>query len=168
MARKKKSLDKETSLISKQIYLLITLIFFIVANMYLTDVIIDEIQMGNLNISNQVFALTYVENTGAAFSIFAEYPYVLIGISVIVLVYILFYLLNNIRDISMRGTFVFSMLLAGIFCNLYERIFLGYVRDFIQFTFVNFPVFNISDMFIMISLAVLIVLLFSKNILKDI
>lgn len=168
MARKKKTINSETSLISKQIYLVVTLAFFIIANMYLTDLIIEEIQLGNLNINNAVFALNYVENTGAAFSIFAQYPYVIIGISVIAMVYILFYLLNNIKDISMRGVMVFSLLLAGIFGNLYERIFFGFVRDFIQLTFVNFPIFNISDVYINVSIAILVVLLFSKNILKDI
>ena len=58
------------------------------------------------------------------------------------------------------------MLVAGIGCNLYERIAFGYVRDFFKLNFINFPVFNISDVFINISVIALIVIIIKSKYLK--
>jgi len=58
-------------------------------------------------------------------------------------------------------------LLAGILGNLYERIALGYVRDFFDLAFVNFPIFNISDIFINIGvLGIIILILLDKKPIK--
>ena len=59
------------------------------------------------------------------------------------------------------------MLVAGISCNLFERISYGYVRDFIKLNFIDFPVFNISDIFINIGvLAIIIIIIKNKYIKK--
>ena len=56
------------------------------------------------------------------------------------------------------------MLSAGIGGNLHERIALGFVRDYIQLNFVNFPVFNISDIFINLGvIAIIVIILLKKN-----
>ena len=39
-------------------------------------------------------------------------------------------------------------MLAGVFCNLFERIIDGFVTDYIRLNFVTFPIFNLSDVFI--------------------
>ena len=59
--------------------------------------------------------------------------------------------------------FFISILLSGITCNTLERIIYGYVRDYFDFVNISFPVFNISDMFINISVVVIMVLLIKKN-----
>ena len=59
------------------------------------------------------------------------------------------------------------MLVSGIFCNLYERICFGYVRDFFKFNFIEFPVFNISDIFINISVLAIIVIILKNKYLKN-
>ena len=149
------------------VYLILTLIFFIVANMYCTDLLLDEMDLG-LRVVNPVFTLRYVQNTGAAFSMLEEYPYAVIILSAVALLVVLIYTINNLSTLSMKAVFFSSMLMSGIFCNLYERIFLGYVRDFIYLNFVEFPIFNFSDMYINISVIAIIILLLNKNILKNI
>lgn len=163
MTKKKKN---NTSSVSKLVYLIVTLVFLIVANMYFSDLIIEELDLG-LNLANPVFALRYVQNMGAAFSILKDYPYAVIGLSAGAFVFVLFYTINNIKNISMRGIFLFSLLMSGIFCNLYERIFFGYVRDFIELTFVTFSIFNFSDIAINLSVFTIIILLLNKNVLKN-
>ncbi len=158
---------QEQPIISKMAYLIITLVFFIASNMYLTDMLLEEMDLG-LVVSNPVFALRYVQNTGAAFSLLEGYPYAVTILSVIALLVVLVYTVNNLTTLSMKAVFWSSLLMSGIFCNLYERIFLGYVRDFIQLTFVEFPIFNFSDMAINISVVAIIILLLHKNILKNI
>ena len=56
------------------------------------------------------------------------------------------------------------MLIAGILCNTYERIVFGYVRDFFKLNFVNFPVFNISDVFINISVFAIVIIIIKNEI----
>jgi len=172
MAKKKRKSNKaskivESSITSKMLYLIITLVFFIASNMYLTDLLLDEMDLG-LSVVNPVFSLRYVENTGAAFSLLETYPYAVIALSVIALIIVLVYTINNLQTLSMKALFCSSLLMSGIFCNLYERIFLGYVRDFIYLNFVEFPIFNFSDMSINIAVLFIIILLLSKNILKNI
>ena len=172
MAKKKRKTrtSKKTQkqpIVSKMVYLIVTLVFFIVANMYCTDLLLDEMDLG-LTVSNPVFTLRYVQNTGAAFSLLEEYPYAVTILSVIALLVVLVYTVNNLSTLSMKGVFWSSLLMSGIFCNLYERIFLGYVRDFIYLNFVEFPIFNFSDMAINISVVAIIILLLHKNILKNI
>ena len=53
---------------------------------------------------------------------------------------------------------------SGIMSNCHERIVLGYVRDYIQLNFVNFPVFNVADIFITLGVIALVgILLFYKE-----
>ena len=56
------------------------------------------------------------------------------------------------------------MLCAGIGGNLHERIAFGFVRDYIQLSFVNFPVFNISDIMINIGVLAVVIIILRKKI----
>ncbi|MCL2850830.1 MAG: signal peptidase II [Firmicutes bacterium] len=51
----------------------------------------------------------------------------------------------------------FALFLSGALGNLIDRIFLGYVRDFIRFDFMNFPVFNLADVFINLGVLLLVI-----------
>ena len=59
------------------------------------------------------------------------------------------------------------MLLAGISCNMAERISFGYVRDFFKLNFIDFPVFNISDIFINIGVIAVIIIIIKNKYLKN-
>ena len=104
MAKKKRKSNNaekivESSITSKMIYLVVTLAFFIAANMYLTDLLLDEMNLG-LTVVNPVFTLKYVQNTGAAFSILENYPYAVMALSGIALVFVLVYTINNLQTLS--------------------------------------------------------------------
>ena len=90
----------------------------------------------------------------------------LVAFSFIAVVLILIYALKNASKFSTLAAFWAAMLVAGISCKLYERIVFGYVRDFIKLYFVNFPVFNISDIFINLSVFALVVIIIKNNYLK--
>ena len=110
--------------------------------------------------------LNYMENTGAAFSILQNYKILLIIFAILAIIGILYYLIKNIKELSMMTILVISLFISGVASNLYERIEFGYVRDYFELTFINFPVFNISDIFINISVVVIIFVLFKKNYAK--
>ena len=103
-----------------------------------------------------VLGITYVQNTGAAFSSFPNATMVLAGISLLVsLLLILAILLRWVRHPF--GRFTLMLLLAGAVGNLIDRAVMGYVTDMVQVIFVKFAVFNLADVFVVTG-AILLVL----------
>lgn len=160
MTRKQKSKKNQ---LNKIIYFILTFLVLIIIDSYFSDLITENINAG-LTFRNSLFALNYVRNTGAAFNIFEGNNILLIGLSVIAIVFLIYYVISKINNLSMMMIFWTSFLLAGIFCNLYERVSLGYVRDFFELAFVDFPIFNISDIFINIGVIAIIWLVIKKSI----
>lgn len=95
-------------------------------------------------------------NDGAAWGIFSGQTALLITISLvgIVLIVVLDLIL---KSKSKLYTVAISMFVAGGIGNLIDRIFLGEVRDFINFSFFNFPTFNFADCCLTISVVLLCV-----------
>ena len=88
------------------------------------------------------FSLTYVENTGSAFGLFQNANLFLLFISVLVLLLMFIWR----KDIFVLGNWAkcgYYLIFAGALGNIYDRIILGYVVDFLDFHF--WPVFNIAD-----------------------
>lgn len=148
--------------LSKFIYLIVCFVFFLISDLYLSNEIVRNISNG-FTLSNPVFRLNYVRNTGAAFSLLPNAREFLIILSVVVLTLFFIYVYNRLKSISLKTIFTISILCAGIAGNLHERIVYGYVRDFFELTFVNFPVFNISDILINIGVIILIILILAKK-----
>lgn len=92
---------------------------------------------------NNIFHLTLIHNKGAAFGIFKNQTLLFIVISIITI--ILIYRKLKTKTGSRFGILGFSLtlILAGALGNLIDRIFLGYVVDFLDFRI--WPVFNIAD-----------------------
>lgn len=116
------------------------------------------------------FNFVHVENKGAAWGIFAGNQIFLIIISVAVLaVYLTFYILRLKRlknKISITLSISVALVVGGCLGNLFDRIFLGYVRDFINLQFISFPVFNIADICVCLSVVFLFIyfiFVFSKE-----
>ena len=148
---------------SKIVYLILTTIFFVFFNFYLTDLILKS---GYLLTENPVLNIVYLQNTGAAFNIFEGYKIFLILFSLAAFLILIFYVLKHIKNISGIGLFFTAFLLSGIFNNMCERLLFGYVRDYIKLNFIDFPVFNISDIFINIGVFGLIFIILKNNYFK--
>ena len=140
-------------------------IIFIVVD-YISKILISKLITLNKSITiiNKFLYITYVRNTGAAFSIFSNYTYVLAIISLLVIALILYYVykrsnLTNLEYLS------YSLLLGGACGNLIDRLIYGYVIDFIDVKIFkyDFPVFNLADSFIVISFIILIILEIKKD-----
>lgn len=148
--------------IGKILYLIVCFVFFLISDLYLSDLLVKNIMRGYAFSSN-IMSLNFVKNTGAAFSILHDAREFLIILSVVAIVLLFGYILKHIKSISMKGIFFASLLAAGIAGNLHERIVFGYVRDYFELKFINFPVFNISDIFINIGVIALIILILIKK-----
>ncbi len=148
--------------LSKIIYLIVCFVFFLFSDLYLSELLVKNIARG-FAFSSKVIALTYVQNSGAAFNILNNSREFLIILSVVALVVIFGYIIKHAKSISMKSIFFSSILAAGIAGNLHERIVFGFVRDFFELKFVDFPVFNISDIFINIGVIALIILILIRK-----
>jgi signal peptidase II len=100
------------------------------------------------------FKFSYVKNYGATFGILQGQRWVFVIIAIILIILII-----KLKD-SFSNKYVISLLLAGAFGNLVDRIIFGYVRDFISIGF--WPTFNIAD-----SVTVIGVILILIQILKE-
>lgn len=91
-----------------------------------------------------VLHLTYVENRGAAWGMLADHRWVFMVFSTIAIVGLGIYLFG----FSKEPTWVkvsLALVVGGGIGNMIDRVFLGYVVDFIYFAVINFPVFNVAD-----------------------
>ena len=147
---------------SKYIYFAFCYIFFIFVDIYTTNIMVENLENG-FKLDNPVFSLNYIKNTGAAFSILQDAREILIILSVLALILLIMYVIKHIKKISLKECFFIALLSGGIAGNLHERIVFGYVRDFFQINLFNFPVFNISDIFINVGVIALIILIFIKR-----
>jgi len=104
------------------------------------------------------YFLTNTINYGAAFGILQNQTTFLIIVSIIVLGFCIYYF---IKDKNKNQRIALSFILAGTISNLIDRIFLGYVRDFINLKI--WPVFNLADSFNVIGVGLLIYFLLKKR-----
>ena len=130
-------------------------------------ILIDQISKGlidkyielgeSLKVIPKLFYLTNVNNTGAAWGILPGRTDLLIILTVVVII-ILFQYIKSFNK-NNRNIIAFGLLFGGIVGNFIDRLFVGYVKDFIEldiFSF-NFPIFNISDICIVIGATLLVV-----------
>lgn len=103
------------------------------------------------------FNITYVKNTGAAFSILDGNTILFSIVAIIIIIAINIYIKKN--NLNKIEYIIFGILSGGIVGNLIDRIFRGYVIDFFDFKIFsyNFPVFNIADICICLSTLLLII-----------
>lgn len=106
----------------------------------------------------EVLHLTYVENRGAAFGMLADAPWVFNTISIITVIIILGYPYLGHAENTLYAVSL-SMIASGGIGNLIDRLSLGYVVDFIDFTLIDFAVFNGADSFVCVGAGLLILAL---------
>ena len=108
------------------------------------------------------FRITHTENTGAAFSLFADSPShwktgALISFSVIAMIVVSILLWRQARSITLSGV-ALSLILGGAVGNLWDRVASGRVVDFLLFYVHQYqwPVFNLADSAIVVGASLLV------------
>ena len=115
-----------------------------------------------ININFLLFRLDFVKNYGAAFNIFNGSRIFLSFISIIFSI-LLIYLILRKNTLNQFDLFAYSFILGGTIGNGIDRILKGFVIDFINLNFINFPVFNIADISINIGFIILLYNIFKNN-----
>jgi len=149
----------------KQIILGITLIIFGVVIDQVTKVLSFKIfEFGKEYKSLPGFKIVLVKNPGAAWGVLANKMWFLILVTLAAFGFFIYLM----KDFDLQENPIFSASLILLFCgtigNFIDRITLGYVRDFVTFSFINFPSFNFADMCLTIGVIFLSIdILFGKT-----
>lgn len=108
-----------------------------------------------------VFELRYLENRGAAFGILQNKGVFFIVITIIFMILaVLFYIKLPQRKKFRYLRWLTLLIAAGAAGNMIDRIFRGYVIDFFYFSLIDFPVFNVADCYVTVSVFISILLIF--------
>ena len=108
------------------------------------------------------FKLDFVKNYGAAFNIFSGSRIFLSMISIIISIILLSLIVKKYTT-NILDLYSYSFMLGGTIGNGIDRIYRGFVIDFINLNFINFPVFNIADITINIGFILIIYSIFKNN-----
>lgn len=106
------------------------------------------------------FQLQYLENRGAAFGLLQNARIFFLTVTLVALaavIYVLVRLPLKRKYIVLR--FLMVLIAAGAAGNMIDRVFLGYVRDFLYFSLIDFPIFNVADIYVTCATILLILLL---------
>ena len=109
-----------------------------------------------------LFKLDFVQNYGAAFNIFSGSRIFLSLISIFFSI-ILIYLIFRKNTLNSFDLYSYSFILGGTIGNGIDRIYKGFVVDFINLNIINFPVFNIADISINVGFIFLLYNIFKNN-----
>lgn len=96
-----------------------------------------------------IMDLTYVQNTGMAFSMLSDHTWLLALLSAAVTVFLVALLVR--KEITHPfGVLSVSLVIAGAVGNLIDRVFFGFVTDMFRTLFINFAVFNVADICVVV------------------
>lgn len=150
----------------KNKFLILIIGFIIAIDQFAKFLITINLQGQSIELIRNVLQLTYVKNTGGAYGIGATSSIlVLIGLNILiiaVLIKLLYEAKGNVSKIAL------SLVLAGGISNLGDRVFRGFVVDYIDINpIIQYPVFNIADISIVIGIIVLIIYIIKTSMQKQ-
>lgn len=140
------------------IYFLITFILILIDQLSKYFAVTYLAAKESVVIIPKVISFTYVENTGAAYGMFSDSTTFLSFLSLIISIIIIYVMINHKKYFEFKYVnYILAVTLAGAIGNCIDRFFRHYVVDFIQFSFIDFPVFNIADICVVVSSICLVI-----------
>ncbi len=121
--------------------------------------------LGSVEIIQGILSFTYVENKGAAFGILQNARWVFILATIIIIVGLIVYKIK-FKEKSKIYTCSSTLLISGGIANLIDRVFLGYVVDMIEVTFIDYPVFNFADCCVVVGAILLCIYVLKMDLKK--
>ena len=144
------------------------LLFYIIGIVVLTE--LDQITKAlaearllgkpDFKIICDAFVFSYLRNSGAAWGMLSGKINLFLVFTVIVMLIVTYVIINLPATRKYMPLLITcTLLVSGAVGNFIDRVRFGYVRDFIYFKLINFPVFNVADCYVTVSVALLIILI---------
>lgn len=141
----------------------IVIVALIALDQWVKFEIVKNIQLGGVKpFIPKILSLTYLRNTGAAFSILENQQWLFAVITLVVIGAAIWYLSKHIKG-SVWLLSALSLIIAGGIGNFIDRMRQGFVVDMFQLDFINFAIFNVADSYLTIGVLVLIVMMLKEE-----
>lgn len=141
----------------------IVIVALIALDQWVKFEIVKNIQLGEVKpFLPKFLSLTYLRNTGAAFSILENQQWLFAVITLVVIGAAIWYLSKHIKG-SIWLLSSLSLIIAGGIGNFIDRMRQGFVVDMFQLDFVNFAIFNVADSYLTIGVMVLVVMMLKEE-----
>ena len=152
--------NRKSFLITVDAILFVVLVFLDQITKYLA---ITHLKDGtDVVLIDKVFRLHYLENRGAAFGMLQNQKIFFIFIAIVILAaicYVIFRMPNKKKYTAFH--ILLGIIAAGAVGNMIDRFVLGYVVDFFSFVLINYPIFNVADIYVVCAtIALFIMFLF--------
>lgn len=142
-------------------YYILSIILIIVIDQIIKAIVTNQ----NIAIIKNILNITYTQNYGIAFSLLQQRT-VIISITILLLIITTIYTIKKINIISNIQLIAIISVLSGGISNLIDRAVRGYVIDYINIEFLEFPIFNLADIFITVGVCLLIITTIKNGQLK--
>ena len=149
----------------KRVSVYLWIFILVVADQIIKLVVSTNIKNSSITIIKGFLRFWYCENQGVAFSFGNGHVPVFIVINLLMIGGLIFYYEKNKNKFYLYDKMFFIMVIAGGISNLIDRVFRGYVIDFIDVSeLFNFAVFNVADIFIVCGIIGLVFSIMIKEI----
>lgn len=137
----------------------IVMVVLILLDQWTKIIAIENLADGPISLIPGVFEFYYVSNYGAAWGILSGQRTFFIFITIVVMAVVAYVYVRTPKTKKYFGLVACEILLiSGAIGNFIDRIQLGYVRDFLYFSLIDFPVFNVADCYVVIAAIFLCIL----------
>ena len=134
------------------------IIFLVIIDQLVKFSVIKNIYNSSITIINGALNLTYIENTGGAFGIGNDSTIMFIMVNIIIITLATKFIISKKNELSTNIMFGLGLILAGGIGNLIDRIFRGFVVDYIDISpLIKYPVFNFADICVVLGCIIIAV-----------
>ena len=123
-------------------------------------------QVGTIPLLENALHLTYHTNKGMAFGMLETHRWIFMSVSTVTILALAFLLYSGYVRANKFYTVSLSLIISGGIGNMIDRVFLGYVIDFIDFRLIDFAIFNGADSFVCVGAGLLIFALI-RDVIKE-
>lgn len=138
-------------------------IILVIIDQFTKYLTVQNIELGQvIEFIPNIVSLTYIRNTGAAFSILEGQMWFFYIVTIIVIGVLIYYMYTEAKKDRMLGILL-SFILAGAIGNFIDRLMLQYVVDMIKLEFIDFAIFNVADSYLTVGVILLFIYTFYQE-----
>ena len=140
---------------SRKIYILCPLLLIV---SFLTDQLTKYLALTKLpghpiSLISGILSFTYLENRGVGFGMLQNRLYIILIVNALILAAILYLFIKMPKEKRFLPVYILmTLVVSGALGNIIDRLRLGYVVDFIYIELIDFPIFNVADIYVSVSI----------------